>query len=321
MQSLLIKYFSGEISLFEKRSLFDEIEKDSVLKDEFIQMQNLDGLMALSANNAPDELTEEKLDRFYSGIVQQKRQHFWRSFTRYAAMIAVVALTTFFTTYYFVGEREMAYSTIEAPVGQRVFVTLNDGSTVWLNSRSKLQIPQRFDGKTRKVYLDGEAYFEVEKDKNKPFIVETSRYDVRVFGTKFNVLNYSEMAMFETTLMEGSVQVVNASKNEDIMLAPNEQVCLVNNRLQKNTIDNTPNYLTWTEGILTFDSEPFSEIIDKLELYYDVKFIIQNTQALDVIYTGKFNALDSAEKIIDVIHQTNKFNYRVSPDHKIIYIR
>jgi ferric-dicitrate binding protein FerR (iron transport regulator) len=320
MQNLLAKYFSGEINDLDKRLLFSEIEKDPDLKTEFIQMQNLKGWMCLSSNNASGEAIAKQLDRFYAGISQQNRRRFWHSFTRYAAMIAVVALSTFFSVRYWNGANELAYSTVEVPVGQRVFITLNDGTTVWLNSRSKLQIPQRFDGKTRKVYLDGEAYFEVEKNKNKPFIVETSRYDVRVMGTKFNVLNYSEMTVFETTLMEGSVEVINTRKNEDITLAPNEQVCLVNNRLQKNTID-SQNYSTWKNGVLTFDSMPFSEIIKKLELYYDVKFIIQNTQALDVVYTGKFNASDSAEKIIDIIHQTNKFNYRVSSDHKIIYIR
>jgi ferric-dicitrate binding protein FerR (iron transport regulator) len=128
------------------------------------------------------------------------------------------------------------------------------------------------------------------------------------------------MAMFETTLMEGSVEVVNTDKGEILVLAPNEQVCMVNNRLQKTVIDSR-DYSTWKNGVLTFDSEPFSEIIQKLELYYDVKFIVQNTKALDVVYTGKFNSRDSAEKIIDVIQQTNKFNYRVSSDHKIIYIQ
>jgi ferric-dicitrate binding protein FerR (iron transport regulator) len=320
MQNLLAKYFSDKISDLDKRLLFSEIEKNPALKDEFIQMQNLEGLMALSANNTPDEWAAKKLDRFYAGILQDNHRRFLLSFTRYAAMIAVVALATFFSVRYFSGANEGTYSTVEAPVGQRVFVTLNDGTTVWLNSRSKLQIPQRFNGKTRKIHLDGEAYFEVEKNNDKPFIVETSRYDVRVTGTKFNVLNYSEMTMFEATLMEGSIEVVNTGKNERVVISANEQVCLVNNRLQKNTT-NSQDYSTWKNGVLTFDSKPFSEIIQKLELYYDVKFIIQNTQALDVVYTGKFNASDSAEKIIDIIHQTNKFNYRVSSDHKIIYIR
>ncbi|MDR2086879.1 MAG: FecR domain-containing protein [Dysgonamonadaceae bacterium] len=320
MQTLLAKYFSGEINEPDKRRLFSEIEKDPALKDEFIRMQNLKGLMAVSATNTPNEWTERKLTSFYACISRQKRRRFLLSFARYAAVIAVAVLSTFFTVDYFNGDRETTVCTIEAPLGQRVFVTLNDGSTVWLNSRSKLQVPQRFDGKKRKVHLDGEAYFEVKENNKKPFIVETSRYDVRVLGTKFNVLNYSEMAVFETTLMEGAVEIVNTRKKERVTIAPNEQVCLVDNRLQKNAI-NSQDYSTWKNGVLTFDSEPFSKIIQKLELYYDVKFIIQNTQALNVVYTGKFNALNSAENIINIIHQTNKFNYRVSSDNKIIYIR
>jgi ferric-dicitrate binding protein FerR (iron transport regulator) len=320
MYNLLEKYFTGEIKVNEKQALFSEIEKNPELKVEFIRMQNLKGMMSLSRFNTNEELAGEKLNGFYSGILRQKRRYYFLQFTKYAAVVAIVALCTFFGINYFSNKNQALYSEIEVPVGQRVFLTLSDGSTVWLNSRSKIRIPQTFEGKYRKVYLDGEAFFEVEKNKDIPFIVETSRYDVKVLGTKFNVLNYSGMTVFETTLVEGSVEVSKAGKEDTIILTPNEQVTLVDNHLQKAKV-NSDDYSSWKNGVLTFDSEPLSEIIKKLELYYDVRFIVQNTQALDVIYTGKFKSKDSAEKIIDVIQKTNKFNYRVSSDNKIIYIQ
>jgi ferric-dicitrate binding protein FerR (iron transport regulator) len=103
-------------------------------------------------------------------------------------------------------------------------------------------------------------------------------------------------------------------------LLPDEQVRLTDDGLQKFPV-NADNRTLWTNGILAFDSQPFSEIIKRIELYYDVKFIIQNMEALDIVYTGKFHASNSAEQIIDAIHRTNKFNYRMSLDNKIIYIQ
>ena len=320
MQDLLTRYFSDEATEVEKKMLFSEVEKDAELKNEFIQLQNLKGLTMLSSHNQNEELAAKRLITFYAAIRQNKRRTLFLQLSKYAAIILLAVLLTVFSVQYFYDNHEPQYSEIEAPVGQRVYLTLADGSSVWLNSRSKIRIPQTFNGKHRKIYLDGEAFFDVAENKDKPFIVETSRYNVRVYGTRFNVLNYSEMPMFETTLLEGSVEVINSKGEKPIVLAPNEQVTMVDNRLIKTTIESGVS-ASWKEGVLTFGDQAFSEIIKKLELYYNVKFIIQNPQALDGIYTGKFNAKESAEQIIYIIHQANNFDYRVSWDNKIIYIQ
>jgi ferric-dicitrate binding protein FerR (iron transport regulator) len=321
MQELLERYFYDELDEREKRLLFSAIEKEAELKTEFIRLQNIKGLMALSPSNTiGQEEAKAALRRFYAEIRSMRRHRFLQSFYRYAAAVAIAVLSTFLTVRYVGGKNDQLYSEIVVPVGQRVNITLADGSNVWLNSRSKLRIPKSFDGKYRKVYLDGEAFFNVEKNEHKPFIIETSRYDLRVLGTQFNVLNYSEMTMFETTLIEGQVEITKSGSKEKITLSANEQVVLKDNQLLKSIVKSV-DMTSWKEAILTFDAEPFSEITKKLELYYDVKFIIQNTKAMDVVYTGKFKASDSIEKIINVIHLTNKFEYRLSPDNKIIYIR
>ncbi|MDR0547266.1 MAG: FecR domain-containing protein [Dysgonamonadaceae bacterium] len=320
MQDLLIRYFSGETTGEEKKTLFFALENDADLKNEFIRIQNLKGLTALSPLNRNEKLAAGKLAYFYALIRQNNRRNYFIRFSKYAAVIAISVLCTLLTVRYFTEVDETLYSEVVVPAGQRVSITLADGSAVCLNSRSRIRIPRTFDSHNRKIYLDGEAYFEVAKAQGKPFIVETNRYNVRVLGTKFNVINYSEMPLFETTLLEGSVEVSSLSRGETIVLSPNEQVRLSDKGLQKKHIDAEEQTL-WTNGVLAFDSQPFSEIIKRIELYYDVKFIVQNTQALDVVYTGKFKASGSAEQIIDAIHQTNKFNYRMSLDNKIIYIQ
>jgi ferric-dicitrate binding protein FerR (iron transport regulator) len=321
MQQLLERYFSGEVGESEKKALFAAVENSTELKNDFVQLQNIKGLMALSASNTSDpEDVQNTLNRFYNHIRTMRRRQTVRLFARYAAIVAVAVCCTFMAVRYVDGESESSYSEITVPVGQRVNITLTDGSNICLNSRSRIRIPNTFSTRNRKVYLDGEAYFEIAQTQGKPFTVETSRYNVRALGTKFNVINYSEMPMFETSLLEGSVEVLKAGHDETVMLSPNEQVRLTDNGLQKISI-NAEDQTLWTNGILAFDSQAFSEIIKRVELYYDVRFIVRNIKALDIVYTGKFKASDSAEQVINAIHQTNKFNYRMSLDNKIIYIQ
>jgi ferric-dicitrate binding protein FerR (iron transport regulator) len=321
MQQLLERYFWGEANESEKELLFSAMKDNSELKSEFVQMQNMRGLMALGASDvAGSEEAQNALNQFYADI----RSIYWRravrSFMHYAAVVATTVLCTFFTVLYFTSRNETLYSEIVVPAGQRTNITLADGSSVCLNSRSRIRIPNSFNSRNRKVYLDGEAYFEIAHTPGKTFTVETNRYNVSVLGTKFSVINYSEMPVFETTLLEGSVEVSKTGKDENIILLPDEQVRLTDKGLRKIRI-NAEDQTLWINGILAFDSQPFSEIIKRIELYYDVKFIVQNIQALDIVYTGKFKASDSAEQIINAIHQTNKFSYRMSWDNKIIYIQ
>ena len=321
MQQLLERYFLGELAESEKSTLFSAIESDTELKTDFIRLQNIRGLMAVfNRNTVGSEQAETALRWFYAGIRAMRRRRLLQAFYCYAAVIVVAVLCTLVTVRYFVTADDTLHSEIIVPAGQRVNITLSDGTNVCLNSRSKMRISHAFNSGNRKVYLDGEAYFEVAHTESKPFTVETNRYNVRVLGTKFSVINYSEMPMFETSLLEGVAEVSNRNNDETIVLSPNEQVRLIDRGLQKNRID-VANQTSWTNGVLAFDSQSFSEIIKRIELYYDVKFIVQNIKALDIIYTGKFKASDSAEQIIYAIHQANQFNYRMSWDNKIIYIQ
>ena len=116
----------------------------------------------------------------------------------------------------------IALQTITVPAGQRINITLADGTNVWLNARTTIQYPITFNEKERLVKLDGEAYFDVTKDKSKPFIVQTNNYNVEVLGTKFDVDSYSETEIFETTLMEGSVRISSLTD-------ANEPICMMAN--------------------------------------------------------------------------------------------
>ena len=118
-----------------------------------------------------------------------------------------------------------AMNTITVPAGQRANLTLADGTNVWLNARSEMRYPAVFTGNKREITLDGEAYFEVTHNEDKPFVVQTNKCNVEVLGTKFNVEAYSDSEDFCTSLMEGSVRVSDKrNPSETLVLAPNQQV-------------------------------------------------------------------------------------------------
>ena len=154
-------------------------------------------------------------------------------------------------------QQKMLFTEINVPKGQRVNMTLTDGTSVWLSPRSKIRIPNEFQGNNRTVELDGEGYFSVAKDPKRPFIVKTQQFNVEVLGTEFNVFAYTEIPRFETNLVEGSVLVYNKdNRNEMIRLKPNEKVSVINDVMVKSSSDfDNKDYLE--SGIFSFRGKAF----------------------------------------------------------------
>ena len=147
--------------------------------------------------------------------------------------------------------------TIWVPAGQRARLSLADGTTVWLNSNSTFSYPTRFNQDSREVRLDGEGFFEVARNEDKPFIVRTSRYDIRVLGTVFNVYAYaSDKSSFEVSLLHGAVSVSSPGSGESVRLSPNERISEIDGNLRKLAIDNLDRF-RWKDGLICLDDVPF----------------------------------------------------------------
>ena len=191
--------------------------------------------------------------------------------------IAAVAVITLVVTLFYKNREEQNYwltaQKISAPAGQRIQLELSDGTQVWLNARTKIEYPAAFVGKDRRVKLDGEAYFQVAKNASKPFIVQTSKGDVEVLGTKFNVESYSDDDTFTTALMEGAVKVT--AGGYQCNLKPNQMAYLKDGKIRVAPIEDYNPY-RWREGIISFKNETFPDIIHKFEKYYGVEFRIEN---------------------------------------------
>ncbi len=314
-------YFSGEMSQPEKDIFLKKISGEPELKKEFIRIQNIKGISCLHNIEGDDQTAMDGWIKFNKVLQRRSFKRLSFNVVKYAAAIAVLVISTFFLKEYFFSSEAIAYNEVEVPVGESLHLTLSDGTTVNLSPRSKFRYPDSFGREERCVILDGEAFFDVKKNPDKPFIVQTNRYNVKVLGTKFNVFDYMSSVIYETSLYEGSIEVYKKDDKEtnSVILVPNEQVVLKDNMLIKSVMDS--NDVTMKEnGIVVFESRSFKEIIKKLELYYNMNFIITNMSALDKIYTGKFRIQDPIEDVLGAIQKTNKFKYAISSDNKIVYI-
>ena len=215
---------------------------------------------------------------------------------------------------------ESLNTTINVPIGQRIEVTLQDGTRVCLNAGSSLEFPNVFSKHDRKVRLSGEAMFDVMPDADCPFIVETYGYDVEVFGTRFNVEADAASAEFSTALLQGSVKVTDRASGAGFFLVPGEKAELVQGKLRRSPITNSDEYL-WTEGIISLQCDSFTELLKRMEKAYDVHFIIQFDKEPVVRCRGKIRVSDGIEHALEILKLGTDFNYEIRRGSNEIYIR
>lgn len=258
------------------------------------------------------------MEELGSRINRKQIRRLYLNLAKYAAVVAILLVNIWLLTDKFIPEEKAPlYTKIEVPKGQRIFITLQDGTEAWLSPRSVIKIPNEFSKDERSVELDGEGFFSVTKDTKRPFIVKTQRYDIKVLGTRFNVFAYSESERFETNLVQGSVQVTNSYKpEENITLKPNEMVSLSNGNLIKTraSFDNEE-YLR--SGIFYFSNKKFSEILDYLTLWYNVKFDVKSSARIDQYVSGKFRQSDEIERILKALQGVHHFQYKIINNEEI----
>ena len=324
MHILITKYFEGEITAAERKSLFSMIQTDEKLRKDFSSVQNLYALSSWLPDENDEFEAVDKLAAFKQTHCRKKRYpiHIIKHAAGYAAAICITILSTWVV----MNDREPAeemvtYEEFTTPSGQRAMVKLHDGTTVWLNARSTLRYPNHFAREERKVELDGEAFFDVEHNEHKPFVVSTEKLDIKVLGTKFNVFAYKGREEFNTALLEGSVKVYERMNEEKaLFMNPNECVELKDNKLVKRPMGNT-DFLLWKEGIYAFDDVPFEDIIKKFELYYDIVITVNNSKLMKYKFSGKFRQRDGVESALRTLRKVYYFTYIKDEENNNIIIR
>jgi|CXWL01.1.fsa_nt_gi ferric-dicitrate binding protein FerR (iron transport regulator) len=280
-------------------------------------------------------------------VLAPAKKPFYTRWTYYAVAVSFIAAIFFVYT---LVEKSSSHSLISSetvlakPIsevneisisqGSRSKIQLPDGSQVWINSGSKLTYGNSFNGDSREVQLDGEAYFDVVKDAKHPFIVHTSGIDIKVLGTAFNVKAYNSEPVIEATLIHGSIEVTKKNQQDAsrIMLKPHEK--LVYNRfsdtdikdqrayikpvlnassviikpLKKNIADSAIVETAWVYNKLIFEDEKFVDVALKMERWYDLKISIENEKVKNYRINGSF-VNETAEEALQGLQLMMPFNY------------
>jgi len=311
MSERILKYLNGELTREERITLMREVEKDEMLKKKFVEYQNQYALLNLGKQL---ENREEGKRSYYRFIKQKRKSQFYiqgKQFMKYAAVTLFLLIGFSLATYFFLNQNQLsplvASNILFTPAGQRAQLTLQDGTTVWLNANSKLIYPSQFIGKERRVKVEGEAFFNVAKDSSRPFIVSSGEVEMEVLGTQFNVKNYIKENSVQTSLLEGSVRVYCLQGNTTgVILKPSQQVTVSEGKMVVSSILSNAAFL-WRDGVYAFENERLESILNKLELYYDVDIVVKDSSILDGSYTGKFRQRDSLDDIFHVLQQINSF--------------
>jgi transmembrane sensor len=351
-KDLLIKYLLGETSLEETSFVLNWIHSSDQNKNDFLELQALvDSILAssnpykINSEQAYRDL-QKKLENKKTETKPLKNQLF--SFVRIAA-IFILGFVISWMVHYLIGQpalsnHSMSYQKIYVPYGSKTRLELPDGSRVILNSGSSLKYPVQFGDKIRDVYLDGEAYFEVKKDKKKPFFVNTAGIHIKVLGTSFNVKAYPEEKTVETTLVTGSIQIFSdkrpESSNKPVCLVPKQKAIYIrntredhqNNRDSKSTdvVEDktepiqvrsevkTELCTAWKDNRLEFDNELFHDVIVKIERWYNVEIELNNFELNNARFSGKFDK-ENIEQAMKALVVVTPFRYEINKNKIKIY--
>lgn len=316
-KEILYKFFEGTISPAEKQQVKAWVEISTENRAQFMREREFFDAVILS-----DRLHKETI-----GQPAGKRSPVRRlmvELSKIAAVAAVLFVAAHFWYTKQMDERLSQYQagthTISVPAGQRASLKLPDGTTVWLNARTEMSYPSFFTGNTRDVQLNGEAYFEVEHDAGKPFVVHTDKYDIEVLGTSFNVDAYSDSKGFETALMEGEVIVTSPDSPRRIRLTPGYKAIENNGILTPSVIDDYDIY-RWREGLICFKDISFTELMKKFEKCYGIEIVVENQKVANRIFNGKFRISDGIDYALRVLQKEGQYTFERDSEDTTVFIK
>lgn len=228
-----------------------------------------------------------------------------------------------------------AQNTVSTKPGSKSKIQLPDGSQVWLNSDSRITYDENFRGPFREVQITGEAYFDIAKDKDHPFIIHTNSIDVKILGTSLNIRSYNNETNTEAVLIHGSIEVtLRSSPDKKIILQPNEKLVVQNGKMQimKDTLarhkaadlpvmtlgkahlqekDSIAMDILWVKNKLAFDQETLEDVARKIERWYNVKVTITDERLKHTEYSAVFDD-ESLRQVMQALQVAGNFRYVIS---------
>ncbi len=304
---LLIRLFSGEADLNEKKKIADWLDQSAENKKLYSDLREI-WLSSGIETNADNYDLESAILKFRNQIskekLNQRKQIDLNRFIKYAAILALALLLPFS---YYMGTQnnsDDSITTISCAYGDKSSIVLPDSSHVWLNSGSKLTFSSNFKS-GRRVSLEGEAFFDVSKDKNHPFQVKTADIQIEVLGTKFNLKAYPDEKSVSTTLVEGSVNI--SSQYGSALMKPDEKLVFDkgSKEMVVQTLTDTAPETEWKDGRFVFRNESLAELKPKLERWFDVDIVFGDEQVKNRRFTGVLGR----ESILEAVSYFDLSNY------------
>ena len=200
-------------------------------------------------------------------------------------------------------DEQPVFHTVKVPVAGEYHFTLSDGTKVWMNSDSELRFPVNFTSNRREIFIKGEAYFEVEPDRERPFIVHANQVSIQVLGTKFNVSAYGESQQVLTTLVQGGVNVKYAGLQTELQPGFQAVTDIKAGTMDRREVE-VGMYTSWTKGIFEYENMPLSDIAVQLSRWYDVRIIFSAPEFANRRFTGVVRKYDVLNDVLSIIEQT-----------------
>jgi transmembrane sensor len=312
----IANYLSGKASENEVSQLNKWISSSSENRDYFLQVKNIWETSDNPFN--PSDISTNKALRKVLKQIESRKTSLWGHWQRAAAILFIPLLAGSFWWGKFISadrsSDQVVYNEVFAAFGTRSAIKLADGSKVWLNSGSSLSYPNKFINQKRIVKLKGEAYFEVQSDVSRPFIVQTQSISVTATGTKFDVQAYPKMRKTQVTLVSGIVlvkkMIVGTAGTSIAELKPNQHLVYdTMSGIKELKDENIYRYIAWKEGKLIFRNESLSEVVEKISLLYNVEIELQGKNLQDNYYRATFQD-ESLEDILKLLKLSSPIDYK-----------
>jgi len=305
---------SNNVDRQEMLALFHKPEIEFELKEQLL------GHLSAEAETTSD-LPDFKMlfNRLWKKIEQNQKQskvkvHYLNNLIKIAAAIVIGLFVGVYVTSLKRSSSEPVYYAAHSPKGSVSEMILPDGSVIFLNADSRIKYSVEGENGNREVFLEGEAYFDVEKGKNTPFIVHTPYYNVTVTGTRFNIKAYLEDNELATTLEEGQI-IIQSAENfklaEDVIVKPGEQVVLDKESRKLTIKEVNPQWFTsWKDNKLIFVNLNLKDLVILLERKYGVEIEVKNKDILDLHFDGTIKN-ESIIEFLEIVQKTLPINYKI----------
>jgi transmembrane sensor len=219
-------------------------------------------------------------------------------------------------------DAEIQENVVVTPAGGEYQLTLSDGTKVWMNALSEIRYPVKFSGDSRKVAVSGEVFFDVAKNKDKPFYVNVGDVDIKVLGTQFNVMAYPDEENIETTLVEGSVRLLSKNIDQtytesDLIPGHKADFNRATQTVEINTV-NTDIYTAWKDGKFVFEGEYLEDIMRKMERWYNVKVFFENQDMKNLRFSARLSRYGNIENVLKKMEQTTQVKFIINDDSVIV---